>query len=166
MTIVDMTKKFEITRDDVGIRLISLFSLADLVGRLSSGWFLDKNYISFKNVAIFCELTLLSAFLVLPNLDTLFGIQCATIVIGLMIGIITILWPLLNVDYFGTQCLPILLGLNCFFSGLESLFRPFLIGFYLDGLNSYAYLYYNIAAFIGFVTLLWTVEPLLNKKKK
>lgn len=166
MTIVDMTKKFEITRDDVGIQLISLFSLADLIGRLSSGWFLDKNYISFKNVAILCELALLSSFLVLPNLETLLAIQLGTFIIGLMIGIITILWPLLNVDYFGTQCLPILLGLNCFFSGLESLFRPFLIGYYLDTLNSYKFLYYNIAAFIGFVTLLWTLEPLLNKKKK
>lgn len=161
-----MTKKFEITRDDVGIRLISLFSLADLIGRLSSGWFLDKNYTSFKNVTIICEALLFASFMILPNLDTLLGIQLVTFVIGLMIGIITILWPLLNVSYFGTQCLPILLGLNCFFSGLESLFRPFLIGFYLDGLNSYKYLYYNIAVFAGLVTLLWALEPLLNKKKK
>lgn len=42
MTIVDMTKKFETARDDVGIQLISLFSLADLIGRLSSGWFLGN----------------------------------------------------------------------------------------------------------------------------
>lgn len=166
MTIVDMTKKYEMVRDDVGIKLISLFSLADLIGRLGSGWFLDRNYISYKNVAIICEFTLLSTFLVLPNLDCLIYIQFATFFIGLMIGIITILWPLLNVEYHGTDKLAILLGLNCFFSGFESLFRPILIGYYLDHLNSYKYLYYNISGFIFFVILLWLIEPLLNKQKK
>ena len=166
MTIVDMSKKYELNRDEVGIKLISLFSLADLIGRLSSGWFLDKNFLSLKNVAIICESTLLSAFIGLPNLSDLVTIQIATFIIGLMIGILTILWPLLNVAYFGTDKLAILLGLNCFFSGLESLLRPFLIGFYLDNLKSYKYLYYNIGFFIGLVALLWLVEPLLHKKKK
>ena len=169
MTIVDMTKSFQsesASKDDVGIKLIFLFSLADLIGRLGSGWFLDKNYISLKNVTILCELTLLTTFIVLPNLDSLLTIQLATFVIGLMIGIITILWPLLNVSEFGTDKLAIILGLNCFFSGLESLFRPYLIGLYLDHLNSYSYLYYNIAGFAGFVALLWLLSPLLNKSKK
>lgn len=166
MTIVDMTKRFEINRDDVGIRLISLFSLADLIGRLSAGWFLDKRYLSLKNVAVLCELTILTVFMILPNLNTLATIQICSFVIGLMIGVITILWPLLNVDYFGTDKLAILLGLNCFLSGLESLARPFLIGLYLDHYRNYKYLYYNIAGFIAIVTVAWLIEPLLNKKKK
>ncbi|RWS05418.1 Monocarboxylate transporter 12-like protein [Dinothrombium tinctorium] len=165
MTIVDFTLTKNIAGRDKAVFLIVIFSLADLIGRLSFGWISDRNFLKPKNFAIFCLTVLAFTLVFTPNAPSLLALQFCTAIVGLMIGIITILWPILNVDYCGIEKLAISLGFNCFFSGLESLIRPVIIGYYLDYLLRYDLLFYSIAAVAVITALLWLFAPLVKKQK-
>ena len=128
MTIVDVTMKNGIAIKRQAIFVITIFSAADLIGRVSFGWISDKGFARPKTIAIVCNISLCFFLVLIPIVPSLFAIQFCSFAIGLLLGIITILWPLLNGDYFGTDNLPLTLGLNCFFSGIESILRPFAIG--------------------------------------
>ena len=132
MTIVDISVKNQICDQSTAILIIPLFATADLAGRIGFGWISDKGYAKPKTIAIICQLVLTFFLVLTPVVKTLFAVRICAMAIGLLLGIITILWPLLNVDYFGTDKLPLTLGLNCFFSGLESIVRPFAIGKYAN----------------------------------
>ncbi|RWS23172.1 monocarboxylate transporter 9-like protein, partial [Leptotrombidium deliense] len=148
MTIVDMTLEKNITNKTNAILLITVFSVADLTGRVSFGWISDKGFAKPKTIAIVCQILLTISLIVTPLMRSLIGLYICSLLVGILIGVITILWPILNVDFFGTEKLAISLGLNCFFSGAESLVRPFVIGFYLDHLKSYDLLYFTMAALV------------------
>lgn len=128
MTIVDISMKSGISTKRQAIFVITIFSAADLIGRVSFGWISDKGFARPKTMAIVCNISLCFFLVLIPIVPSLFAIQFCSFAIGLLLGIITILWPLLNSDYFGNDNLPLTLGLNCFFSGIESILRPFAIG--------------------------------------
>lgn len=128
MTIVDVTMKNGIAVKKEAIFVITIFSAADLIGRVSFGWISDKGFARPKTIAIVCNISLCFFLILIPIVPSLFAIQFCSFAIGLLLGIITVLWPLLNSDYFGNDNLPLTLGLNCFFSGVESILRPFAIG--------------------------------------
>ena len=165
MTIVDVTIENNITDKITAVYLIPIFSLADLIGRVSFGWISDKGFLKTKTISVICHLILTLCLLATPTCNSFIAMALLSFTSGLIIGILTILWPLLNVDYFGTKTLPFVLGMNCFLSGTESVFRPFVIGYFLDTLARYDLLYYTVASSLLITTLLWLLEPCIHLTK-
>ena len=130
MCLPDVSTRFSPVRTTQGVLLLTLFSVADLIGRIAFGWLSDNQFIAPKNISIICHLLLAICFMMTPAAGSLLQLQIICVATGLLIGIITVLWPILNVNYFGLEKLAIAIGFDCLFSGLESLLRPFLIGKY------------------------------------
>lgn len=164
MTIVDITLEKGITDKITAVYLIPVFSVADLIGRVSFGWISDKGFLRTKTISVICHLILTLCMTLTPISSTFAAMAVFSFTTGLMIGILTILWPLLNVDYFGTRTLPFVLGMNCFLSGSESVFRPFVIGYFLDTIGRYDLLYYSVASSLLITTVLWLMEPWIHLK--
>lgn len=165
MTIVDITIEKGISDKITAVYLIPVFSVADLIGRVSFGWISDKGFLRTKTISVICHLVLTLCLTLTPICTSFVAMAFFAFTTGLMVGILTILWPLLNVDYFGTKTLPFVLGMNCFFSGTESVFRPFVIGYFLDTIGRYDLLYYSVSCSLLITTVLWLMEPWIHLKK-
>ena len=162
-----------------GIFLLSIFSVTDLIGRLTP---LVLNYIHGKSepnqkvinnkVLFVVSISMLSIILflfpVIGNPSFLITFKSIiplyyiflilTLIAGFFSGFQMILPPVLLSEYLGPSQTAVAFGLSNFICGILSFSRPFIIDVIRDRTSSYDLLFYIFASFAALSSLCWILE--------
>ncbi|KAF8766653.1 Monocarboxylate transporter 12 like protein [Argiope bruennichi] len=163
--IVDYTLDLGIDRTDC-VFLVSTFSIADLAGRLGSGWITDSGTVKRKHLMMVNMVTFGSLLAATSLTDTYIAITALSVSSGLIVGINLILFYALLEEYLGLSKLPMAIGLMNFSIGVVSLVTPLLTGYFRDTMGSYDHLFHLLGGVCIFCGLLWAFEPLIVRNKE
>ncbi|KAG8184686.1 hypothetical protein JTE90_013079 [Oedothorax gibbosus] len=159
IVIVDYSLDLGIDRTDC-VFLVSTFSIADLVGRLGSGWITDSGIVKRKHLMM-GNMVIFGALLVATSFATTYmAVTAVSVSAGLVVGVNLILFYALLEEYLGIRKLPMAIGLMNFSIGVVSLVTPLLTGYFRDTMGSYDHLFHLLGGVSIFCGLLWTLEPL------
>ena len=173
-----------------GIFLLSIFSVTDLIGRLTP---LVLNYFTkevdqvnesssrkvISNKSLFVSsISMLSIILFLfpivgnsswtfvttiKSLIPLYYILLIlTLVAGFFSGFQMILPPVMLSEYLGPSQTAVAFGLSNFICGISSFSRPFIIEAVRDQTKSYDLIFYIFSAFAALTSLCWILESILT----
>ncbi|XP_023231006.1 uncharacterized protein LOC111631046 [Centruroides sculpturatus] len=147
--------------------LSSAYSIADMFGRLGSGWLVDFGFVKRINAVIIYFTSLAILLCILPHLWNYSCLMVVTSLIGFVGGCVMIHQVILLSEYLGVKKLPTAVGLNSFLIGLSQLiFAAPISGYFRDYFGSYDYLFYFLASLFFVSALLWTMEPLVQRLRK
>ncbi|GIX86452.1 MFS domain-containing protein [Caerostris darwini] len=166
IVIVDYSLDLGIERTDC-VFLVSTFSIADLAGRLGSGWITDSGIVKRKHLMML-NMVCFGALLAATSLtSTYMAVTAVSVSAGLIVGINLILFYALLEEYLGLTKLPMAIGLMNFSIGIISLVTPLLTGYFRDTMGSYDHLFHLLGGVSVFCGLLWAFEPVImgNKRK-
>lgn len=164
MIVIDFAVDCGVVHEDA-IAIISAFSAADLVGRLSSGWVTDKGFVSRKNLTIVSLILEGSIIASMPLVTNYSGMLAMAVCLGIVIG--TTLSPIhiIIAEYLGLENMGLAIGVSYFIYGLFTFCKPLMIGYFRDTHGSYDYLF----LFLGLVAIgsafLWILEPIFKEKE-
>jgi MFS family permease len=98
------------------------------------------------------------------SLSCLLLISC---LMGLLSGVINILLNLLFCHYIGSDKAALAFGLSSFLSGIATLARPLVVGYFRDSPTNGSYngLLMSLGVFCVCTGFLWFLEPLLMRKQ-
>ncbi|RWS16307.1 monocarboxylate transporter-like protein [Dinothrombium tinctorium] len=166
MVIVDHAEDRGIA-NDVAAQLITTYSGGDLVGRLGSGWFVDRNVIPIKYLGMISVAFIGLVLKAVPFMSNFNILTIASLALGFLSGTFVVLLNILFCKYLGTNDTPLALGLSSFFCGLTTLVRPIVVGYYRDAINgSYDGLFNSLSVAALFTAVLWFFEPIIKRKAK
>lgn len=164
-----------------GIFLLSIFSVTDLLGRLTPlilnnlGWksegnqkvinnkFLFVTSISMLSIIFFLFPLIGNASLTIMNpiksfIPLYYLFLFLTLVAGFFSGFQMILPPVLLSEYLGPPKTAVAFGLSNFICGILSFSRPFIIEVIRDRTSSYDLILYIFACFAALTSLCWIFE--------
>ncbi|GBN17461.1 hypothetical protein AVEN_143813-1 [Araneus ventricosus] len=163
--IVDYTLDLGIDRADC-VFLVSTFSIADLAGRLGSGWITDSGTVKRKHLMMVNMVAFGSLLAATSLTDTYMALTALSVSSGLIVGINLILFYALLEEYLGLSKLPMAIGLMNFSIGVVSLVTPLLTGYFRDTMGSYDHLFHLLGGVSIFCGLLWAFEPLIVRNRR
>lgn len=148
------------------VLLISVYSLADLVARLGSGWISDRGFVSRGNMMALHFLIGGLALFAMPVFVAYGGQVAMAVVSGWATGCTMILVSVLLTEHIGLERLPVSFGVTSFFAGALCLARPPLIGHYRDGSGNYEGLFHLIGSFSIALALLWFIASMTLRMRQ
>lgn len=145
--------------NDQANNLLTIYSMASLLGRLVPAFLLDLRIIPVRYAAsMACCFTGLALLLMtLAPVGLYWSYAALTASIGFTIGFLYIMLNLLYVEYAGEGLISISFGLAAFIDGWFMVARPKVIGYFRDYLNDYNILFqlmYTVCIGIGICWLL------------
>lgn len=168
MVIVDYSLDKGITMNST-VALINSFSVGDLVGRLASGIILDSLHLQLKHISIFAISGIGACMVVTPAFAKLnYSFQLlagVNVTLGLLSGLINVLLNNLFCLYVGSKHAALAFGLSAFISGILTLGRPSLVGYFRDRSGgSYDGLFITLGIASLITGALWLTEPFIKSK--
>lgn len=127
IVIVDYSLDLGVDRTD-SVFLVSAFSIADLCGRLGSGWITDSGIIKRKHLMMGNMVTVGGLLIATSFTHTYLAVTAVAVSCGLVVGVNLILFYALLEEYLGLRQLPMAVGLMNFSIGVISLVTPLLTG--------------------------------------
>jgi hypothetical protein len=155
-----------------GVDMISAFSLGDLIGRLGSGFVLDRKVIPLQYVALTCSLgigVLMNAAIIGHGYMSFMIISG---LLGFLSGVIVALLNQLFCKYLGAEKAALAFGISAFMAGAVTTIRPLVVGSFRDQEDgSYDGLFMSLGVVSVMTGLLWFMEPVIagwrtNTKEK
>ncbi|XP_054721673.1 monocarboxylate transporter 9-like [Uloborus diversus] len=145
--------------------ILFAFAISDLFGRLSLGWVTDRKYLRRSHFVMLGMAAIGVVFFCFPFARTYQALIVASCCYGLLLGCTMIVFPILLVDFLGTETHAVAYGCMCFMNGFASFGRPFLIGYFRDSLGSYANIFYICGLISLAASLFWLFERCLIKEE-
>lgn len=127
IVIVDYSLDLGVDRTD-SVFLVSAFSIADLCGRLGSGWITDSGIVQRKHLMMGNMVTVGGLLIATSFTHTYLAVTAVAVSCGLVVGVNLILFYALLEEYLGLRQLPMAIGLMNFSIGVISLVTPLLTG--------------------------------------
>lgn len=127
IVIVDYSLDLGVDRTD-SVFLVSAFSIADLCGRLGSGWITDSGIVERKHLMMGNMVTVGGLLIATSFTHTYLAVTAVAVSCGLVVGVNLILFYALLEEYLGLRQLPMAIGLMNFSIGVISLVTPLLTG--------------------------------------
>lgn len=146
-----------------GVFIVSVFSFADLCGRLSCGWITDLGFMKRKNLVVVCCFGMGILFFCVPHFSTFTMMLIIALCLGIFTGCLVVNSYVLFTEYLGLTKLPLSLGLGNTIFGFINFAGPILIGYFRDTKGSYDPIFYILGGMEIFLGLCWLLEPLLIK---
>lgn len=167
-----------------GIFLLSIFSLTDLIGRLTplllnyftnesrSRKVISNKFLFVSSISMLSIILLL--FPILGNSSSTFVttvksliplyhiLLTLTLLAGFFSGFQMILPPVLLSEYLGPSQTAVAFGLTNFICGISSFSRPFIIEAVRNQTKNYDFIFYIFSAFAAFASLSWILESILT----
>lgn len=149
------------------VTLLNSFSIGDLIGRLVSGIVLDSCRVKLKHISLFAITGIGGLMIATPALAQLnYSYQLLIMVnicMGLLSGLINVLLNNLFCFYIGSDLAALAFGLSAFISGILTLARPSLVGYFRDRSGgSYDGLFITLGIASLITGALWLSEPWIN----
>ncbi|GFS98519.1 MFS domain-containing protein [Nephila pilipes] len=165
IVIVDYSLDLGIDRTDC-VFLVSTFSIADLGGRLGSGWITDSGIVKRKHLMMVNMVAFGTLIAATSLTSTYIAVTAVSVSAGLIVGVNLILFYALLEEYLGLSKLPMAVGLMNFSIGIISLVTPLLTGYFRDTMGSYDHLFHVLGGVSIFCGLLWIFEPMISRNQK
>lgn len=146
--------------------LITIFSVFDLLGRLSIGWIIDFNFMKLRTILFIMHVLLGILYFTLPYCVQFLPLCFSAAFSGFVDGCIFTNWTVCINEYLHLSNLSGAIGTGAIFLGLGSVFMPFLIGFYRDIYHNYDFLFYTFGTIQCIIAVLWLLEPIFLKHQK
>ncbi|KFM81718.1 Monocarboxylate transporter 12, partial [Stegodyphus mimosarum] len=159
IVIVDYSLDLGVDRTD-SVFLVSTFSIADLCGRLGSGWITDSGILKRKHLMMGNMLAVGGLLITTSFTTTYSAVTAVSAITGLLVGINLIIFYALLEEYLGLKQLPMAIGLMNFSIGVVSLITPVLTGYFRDTMGSYDHLFHFLGSAAVLCGLLWFLEPI------
>ncbi|XP_077519081.1 monocarboxylate transporter 12-like isoform X1 [Amblyomma americanum] len=145
------------------VYLITVYAVADLLARLSSGWITDRKYLR-KSAMMGSHFVLWGASLYLTPVCSSYPYQVALSVLsGWCTGSTLILIPVLLMELVSIETFGICFGISTSFVGLVGLARPLLIGLFRDTRGDYEGLFSLIGGVTVGISIPW-LYPCVGQK--
>ncbi|KAH9394140.1 hypothetical protein TYRP_021274 [Tyrophagus putrescentiae] len=167
MIIFDFAIDLKLSRGQ-SVSILVGFAVADLIGRVISGWVADRGMIQKNHIVSICILCI-GFFIQLTSMISSYRMHLTlSLFLGFTCGTIIVLFNLLTMEYVGLDHLPVALGLSAFFVGVTSLIRPYFIGLFRDVIGSYLGLFRFVGTLAFIAAFLWLMEPfaILHYKRR
>ncbi|KAK8768234.1 hypothetical protein V5799_015302 [Amblyomma americanum] len=119
------------------ITMLSLSSVADLVGRLTLPLAADRGYITRQTLLTVTFFNLGTLFVLLPLASSYAAVFAFATAIAFFIGVAICLFSVLLAEYVGLDRVSMAYGMVSGFSGVTSLFKPLIIGYFRDHVGAY-----------------------------
>lgn len=165
MIIVDYARDRGLTMA-TSVDLINSFAIGDLVGRLASGLVVDRNIIKLKYITMISTTGIGVLLCLAPFAKSYLSVIVIAALLGLLSGVINILLNQLFCHYIGSDQAALCFGLSAFLSGVATLARPLVVGYFRD---SDAGSYKGLLLTMGFCAIitgfLWFLEPFLVRRE-
>ena len=166
MIVVDFAQDKGISVSD-GLDLITAFSVGDLIGRLGSGFAMDKKVIPLKYVAMICSLgigVLMNSAIIVHGYWLFILISGG---LGFLSGVINVLLNQLFCKYVGSDKAALAFGVSAFLSGVVTTVRPIVVGSFRDQKDgSYDGLLITLGLTCVVTGLLWFLEPVIAVRRQ
>ncbi|KAG8192785.1 hypothetical protein JTE90_019103 [Oedothorax gibbosus] len=143
--------------------LVVGFSATDLLGRLVFGVVIDKKLLKMKNYVsvVMVVMGVMTASLPLnPSFNYMMVCNC---LIGVAVGGIAIMFPILVNHYMDENEGAVAMGSLNFYGGILALSMAPMIGHFRDVQGSYNGVFYVFGGLVVLVGVLWQLEPLILK---
>ncbi|KFM81720.1 Monocarboxylate transporter 12, partial [Stegodyphus mimosarum] len=138
--------------------IIFAFSVSDLFGRLCLGWITDRQFLRRSHFVMGCMAIIGLVFFCFPFANSYWSLIAASCCYGLLLGTTMVVFPILLVDFLGTELHAVAYGCMCFMNGIASFARPFLIGYFRDTLGSYRNMFFVLGIISVTASSLWLLE--------
>ncbi|MGH0136077.1 UNVERIFIED_CONTAM: hypothetical protein FKN15_019035, partial [Acipenser sinensis] len=153
--------------------MLSAMAVAEIFGRISMGWMLNKKPIRKIYIELICVLLLCLVLVVFPFVYEFWGLMVCCVLYGFMLGTVAAshIPMLAEDDVLGIEKMPSAVGVYIFIQSFAGLAGPPLGGFLVDLTEDYGAAFYSCAAGMGVGALfLALVRPaktgLCNRRKK
>ncbi|RXM33822.1 Monocarboxylate transporter 7 [Acipenser ruthenus] len=153
--------------------MLSAMAVAEIFGRISMGWMLNKKPIRKIYIELICVLLLCLVLVVFPFVCEFWGLMVCCVLYGFMLGTVAAshIPMLAEDDVLGIEKMPSAVGVYIFIQSFAGLAGPPLGGFLVDLTEDYGAAFYSCAAGMGVGALfLALVRPaktgLCNRRKK
>ncbi|XP_023231005.1 monocarboxylate transporter 9-like [Centruroides sculpturatus] len=158
MVIVDYSVDRGITDND-SVYLVPIYSITDLFGRLTIGWFSDSSKISRRHVVLFATIGLGISMEAIVFTWNYIWMAVVSAFLGLFSGCLMINYPPLMAEILGIDKLATAIGFAGLMIGCVSFTRPFLIGYFRDTFGVYDNMFHFFASIHFLCSLLWILQP-------
>lgn len=148
------------------ITMLSMSSVADLVGRLTLPLAADRGYISRQTLLTVSFLCLGSLFVLLPMASSYVTVFAFATAIAFCIGVAICLFSVLLAEYVGLDRVSMAYGMVSGFSGVTSLFKPLIIGYFRDVVGAYDKLFIICGSGVVLGGLIWIAVRLVDTTKR
>ncbi|GFS65023.1 uncharacterized protein NPIL_259981 [Nephila pilipes] len=154
---------------DIGIekskgKYILMFeALWNFIGRISTGWVIDKKYLSIPSFSalVFCLLGL--SLLCMSFSTEICGLLASLTLVGISFGILLVLCPVMASHYFEGKKKVFAVASRCILLAPMSFLISPLIGFFRENLGSYTLLFCFVAVFSFISSILSLLLPYIDK---
>ncbi|XP_041076370.1 monocarboxylate transporter 7-like isoform X1 [Polyodon spathula] len=158
---------------DQAAYVLSAMAVAEIFGRISIGWLLNKKPIRKIYIELICVLLLCLVLVVFPFVYEFWGLMVCCVLYGFMLGTVAAshIPMLAEDDVVGIEKMPSAVGVYIFIQSFAGLAGPPLGGFLVDLTVDYGAAFYSCAAGMGVGAIfLALVRPaktgLCNRRKK
>lgn len=148
------------------ITMLSLSSIADLVGRLTMPLAADRGYVTRQTLITVTFLCLGSLFVLVPLASTYAILFAFATAIAFCIGVVMCLVSVLLAEYVGVDRVSMAYGMVSGFSGVTSLFKPLIIGYFRDVVGAYDKLFIICGSGVVLGGFMWIAVRLVEKNKR
>nr|XP_050028359.2 monocarboxylate transporter 9-like [Dermacentor andersoni] len=148
------------------ITMLSISSVADLVGRLTLPLAADRGYIGRQTLLTVSFLCLGSLFVLLPMASSYVTVFAFATAIAFCIGVAICLFSVLLAEYVGIERVSMAYGMVSGFSGVTSLFKPLIIGYFRDVVGAYDKLFIICGSAVILGGLIWIAVRLVETTKR
>ncbi|XP_028674972.1 solute carrier family 16 member 6b [Erpetoichthys calabaricus] len=152
--------------------MLSAMAVAEIFGRITVGWVLNKEPIPKILIELICVSLLCIVLIVFPFATDFWGLMACCVLYGFFLGTVaaTHIPMLAEDDVVGIQRMPSAVGVYIFIQSFAGLAGPPLGGFLVDVTKSYGSAFYSCAAGMGlgalFLALVRPAKTGLCKRKR
>ncbi|GIY54348.1 uncharacterized protein CEXT_250471 [Caerostris extrusa] len=152
--------------DTITKYILFAFSISDLVGRLCFTWITDRKMISRSRFVMMCMTLIGLTFFLFPLATGYWSLVAVSCLYGLLLGCTMVMFPILLVEFCGTELHTVSYGCMCFMNGFASFGRPLLIGYFRDHVGSYSKMFYVLGILSAFSSTLWLLEKPFERRSR
>ncbi|GIX86450.1 MFS domain-containing protein [Caerostris darwini] len=140
------------------------FVICDLIGRLGLGWITDRQYITRSSFTMIGMAGIGMIFFALPFATDYWSLLVVSGCYGVLLGCTRVMFPILLVDYLGTEIHAVSFGCMCFLTGIVFYIKPLLFEYFRGVLGSHENTFFFLGALSAVSSLSWCLEKCFYSK--
>ncbi|XP_077534917.1 monocarboxylate transporter 12-like isoform X2 [Haemaphysalis longicornis] len=148
------------------VTMISVSSIADLVGRLALPAAADRGSFTSRTLLTVTFFHLGTLFLTLPLAWGYWWLFAFASAIAFCIGTSVSVFSVLVAEYLGIARQSMAYGMVSAFTGITSLFKPFVVGYFRDSVGSYDRLFMVCGSTVILAAIIWTVVHIKKNTRR
>lgn len=148
------------------ITMLSMSSIADLIGRLALPAAADRGHFTRRTLLTVTFFHLGTLYILLPLASSYASLFAFASAIAFCIGTCMGLFSVLVAEYVGIERQSMAYGMVSAFTGITSLFKPLVVGYFRDTVGAYDSLFRICGSAVIVAAIIWTVIRLVESTRR